>query len=109
MSASESIWPPNFDVAFSMTGDAPVDAVEEGGEQHHGDGQLVAVLEGQPDAGQAGADGQDRDDIGDDDAQRNLPQARTAGFVVRAIRLIGWKRSVHRFSGRVRSTHQALR
>ena len=62
--------------------EAPVDAVEEGGEQHHGDRDLEAALEGEADAGQAGADGQHGDQIGQHHAQRNFADARSAAAVV---------------------------
>ena len=58
--------------------DAAVDAVEEGGDQHHRDRRLEAVLEGQPDAGQAGADRQHGDQVGQHHAQRDFADARAA-------------------------------
>ena len=91
MSASESICTPNFDVAFSARAMPPVDAVEEGSDEHHDDGRLETAFIGQPDARQAGANRQNGDEIRHQQAQRDLADARAAT----AMRLEGLERFWH--------------
>lgn len=74
---------------------APVNTVEEGGEQHHGDGEFVTILESQPDAGQPGADRQNGDEVRKDEPERDFAQTWAAGGIIRPIGLERRKRRFH--------------
>ena len=65
--------------------DPTIDPVEEGCQQHHRDSEFEPSLEGKSDPGEAGADRQHRDQVGDHQADRDLAQARTTGLVGRMV------------------------
>ena len=62
--------------ALEHAGDAPVDAVEHGGEHDRRQRPFELVLDRQPDGGQAGAKRQQGDDVGHQRAHRNGAEAR---------------------------------
>ena len=61
--------------AFEEPRQAAVDAVEKGGEDDRGERQHIAVLERHADRGEAGAERQQRDDVGHQSAHRNAAEA----------------------------------
>ncbi len=74
-----------FGCRLHHPGDAPVDAVEEGGKEHHAHGQLEPTFNGEAHAAQARADGQNGDEVGYHEAKGNFPQARPTAAVVAAL------------------------
>ena len=61
--------------ALDHARDAAVDRIEHRGEHDRGERQLVALVEREPDAGQTRAEREQRDDVRNENADRNLAQA----------------------------------
>ena len=67
--------------SLQEAGDPPVDAVEEGGDDHRDDGPLVLPVEGQPDRPEPETEGDQGDDVRGDHPERNRLEEPLARFV----------------------------
>ncbi|MET3310334.1 hypothetical protein ABIF41_002175 [Bradyrhizobium japonicum] len=78
---------PELGLALDHARDAAVDAVQRGGEHDGVDGERHPPLDRQPDRRQAGADRQQRDDVGHQHPHRNRAEPPAAN--VRVFDVIG--------------------
>ena len=72
---------------------APVDAVEDDGEDDPRDGEVEAVLDRHADRRQPGAKAEQRDEVREDGGERHQPPSRPAAL---GLRIDGGKEAGHR-------------
>ncbi len=72
---------------------APVDAVEDDGEDDPRDGEVEAMLDRHPDRRQPGAKAEQRDEVREDGGERHEPSSRPAAL---GLRVDGGKEAGHR-------------
>ena len=78
---------PKRDVPLIMRATRPSTRVEHRGEHDGAERQLVAAFEREPDAGQAGAQREQRDDVGHEHAHRDLAQSPQPALALLGIEL----------------------
>ena len=66
--------------ALDHARDPPVDGIEHRGEHDRAERELEAAFEREPDGGQPGAQREQRDDVGQERAQRDLAQSPEPAF-----------------------------